>query len=166
MINRKTALRLWEALGDGRDSVTNTSMIALRWVGWDPNESIKLFNEFLDQSTESFQEEDHPRDRDGKFTDKGNTSSKTVRELAKDVTVYSYKELIQKHSDRGYGYGEQWHNDLTNPIKNKEDLKTFYEAKQKWEKLLKTDEPLRLGFNKIKEDMTEYNGMLKNKSTP
>ena len=28
---------------------------------------------------------------------------------------------------------------------------------------MKIDEPLRLGFNKIKEDMTEYNGMLKNK---
>mgnify|MGYP003645123045 FL=1 len=119
------------------------------------------FNKF--SSNEAFQEEEHPRDDDGKFTDKGSTSPKTVREFAKDVTVYSYKELIQKHSDRGYGFGEQWHNDLTNPIINKEDLKTFYEAKQKWEELLKIDEPLRLGFNKIKEDMTEYNGMLKNK---
>ena len=92
MINRKTALRLWEALGDGRDSVTNTSMIALRWVGWDPNESIKLFNEFLDQSTESFQEEDHPRDRDGKFTDKdGGEPIKSV----------STKDFIQKWTKYG-----------------------------------------------------------------
>ena len=94
MINRKTALKLWEELGDGRDSVTNTSMIALRWVGWDPKESTKLFNEFLDQSTESFQEDEHPRDRDGKFTDKdGGVIGSKVKGKTKRKKTPKYKPI-------------------------------------------------------------------------
>ena len=127
MINRKTALKLWEELGDGRDSVTNTSMIALRWVGWDPKESTKLFNEFLDQSTESFQEDDHPRDRDGKFTDKdGGVIGSKVKGKTKRKKTPKYKPI---EHDSKYSW-----RDTSKPLKTsnkfnyrsrKHDIKTY-----------------------------------------
>lgn len=47
MINRKKALRFWKQYGGNNEaSVKNTALIASRW-GWDINESMKLFTEFL-----------------------------------------------------------------------------------------------------------------------
>lgn len=112
-------------------------------------------------SKEEFKEEDHPRDEDGKFTDKGSGVNKKIKDLGKKIQRNTHKDILLKYTKDIFG--QQWYNDLQGAIGGKEQYERYIEAEKKWRNMIDNEPEFKKIYDDLKKEVDDYNVMLQDK---
>jgi len=131
------------------------------WRKLHPKFPQKSLGEVWILSTEEFKEEDHPRDEDGRFTNKGSGVNKKIKDLGKKIQRNTHKDILLKYTEGSLGY--QWYNDLQGAIGGKKQYERYMEAEKKWRNMIDNEPELKKIYEDLKKDVDDYNMMLEDK---
>jgi hypothetical protein len=115
----------------------------------------------MKKATEEFREDDHPRDEDGKFTNKGSGVNKKIKDLGKKIQRNTHKDILLKYTEGSLG--KQWYNDLQGAIGGKEQYQRYIEAEKKWKNMIDNEPEFKKIYEDLKKDVDDYNMMLEDK---
>ena len=129
---------------------------------------IKIYNDVVKIANEEFREEDHPRDSDGKFTDKDNETPKT-NDMSRSIsTQYGRGKAsfdmgtnwLMKQN--GIDYPEEFE-ELDKTIADYYSLERWEELKQEWDDWISENPDAKGVIDKIQKQVDEFNGIMKEK---
>jgi hypothetical protein len=121
--------------------------------------------------TEAFVEDEHPRDNDGKFSDKGSNSivdttvedGKAISKRLKKNNSYGFSGEASFYEEAGIEVDRENYKWLGHPIKNKNEYDGWKQNIEYFEQKLKESPKLANIYDSFKKQVKEYNVKLEKK---
>ena len=133
---------------------------------------LKIYEDIIKIANEEFREEEHPRDSDGKFTDKGggdggNNETPKINDMTKSISRQygrgkaSYEmgtNYLMKQN--GIDYPEEFE-ELDNTIADWDSLERWEELKEEWDNWISENPDAKQVIDNAQKQVDEVNDILK-----